>query len=96
MLYIYISTLKFSNVYNLKNFYERFMKQNLQSRSLKGQDRATRFSTSGFFMNWGKMIHGENLKQKISWHCPFNMHLMCSLSGDVYSACVAFLVTYFQ
>jgi hypothetical protein len=21
---------------------------------------------------WGKMIHEKNLKQKISWHCPFN------------------------
>ncbi len=20
---------------------------------------------------WGKVIHGKNLKQKISWHCPF-------------------------
>ncbi len=20
---------------------------------------------------WGKMIHEKNLKQKISWHCPF-------------------------
>jgi hypothetical protein len=20
---------------------------------------------------WGKMIHKKNLKQKISWHCPF-------------------------
>ncbi len=21
---------------------------------------------------WGKVIHEKNLKQKISWHCPFN------------------------
>ncbi len=21
---------------------------------------------------WGKLIHVENLKSKISWHCPFN------------------------
>jgi hypothetical protein len=20
---------------------------------------------------WGKVIHEKNLKQKISWHCPF-------------------------
>jgi hypothetical protein len=20
---------------------------------------------------WGKVIHGKNLKQKLSWHCPF-------------------------
>ncbi len=24
-----------------------------------------------FSGTWGKMIHEENLKQKISWHCPF-------------------------
>ncbi len=23
---------------------------------------------------WGKLIHVENLKSKISWHCPFNAH----------------------
>ncbi len=22
---------------------------------------------------WGKVIHEKNLKQKISWHCPFNL-----------------------
>jgi hypothetical protein len=26
-------------------------------------------STSG---TWGKLIHVENLKAKISWNCPFN------------------------
>ncbi len=22
---------------------------------------------------WGKLIHEKNQKQKISWHCPFNV-----------------------
>jgi hypothetical protein len=30
---------------------------------------------------WGKMIHEKNLKQKISWHCPFQL----ILSVDVLS-----------
>ncbi len=25
-----------------------------------------------FLGAWGKVIHEKNLKQKISWHCPFN------------------------
>ncbi len=25
-----------------------------------------------FLGAWGKMIHEKNLKQNISWHCPFN------------------------
>jgi hypothetical protein len=24
---------------------------------------------------WEKLIHVENLKSKISWHCPFKLHL---------------------
>jgi hypothetical protein len=24
-------------------------------------------------MAWGKLIHEENLKSKISWHCPFSV-----------------------
>ncbi len=27
---------------------------------------------------WGKVIHGKNLKQKISWHCPFKSTLWTS------------------
>ncbi len=26
---------------------------------------------------WGKVIHEKNLKQKISWHCPFNQAEEC-------------------
>jgi hypothetical protein len=26
---------------------------------------------------WGKLIHGKNLKAKISWHCPFNSIDLC-------------------
>jgi hypothetical protein len=26
---------------------------------------------------WEKLIHVENLKSKISWHCPFNIGLCC-------------------
>ncbi len=29
-----------------------------------------------FSGGWGKMIHEKNLKQKISWHCPFKHVLM--------------------
>ncbi len=25
---------------------------------------------------WGKVIHEKNLKQKISWHCPFKLRLL--------------------
>ncbi len=25
---------------------------------------------------WGKMIHEKNLKQKISWHCPFKLGIL--------------------
>ncbi len=92
---LHISTLKLSNVYNLKHFYERFMRQNLQSRSLKGQSH--KIFGFRFFMNHG-------LGEDDSWEkseaanlvTPFNMPLMCSLSGDVYSVCVVFLVIYFQ
>ncbi len=24
---------------------------------------------------WGKVINEKNLKQKISWHCPFKVNL---------------------
>jgi hypothetical protein len=25
---------------------------------------------------WGKVIHEKNLKQKISWHCPFEFLIL--------------------
>jgi hypothetical protein len=28
-----------------------------------------------YFGAGGKLIHEKNQKQKISWHCPFNMAL---------------------
>jgi hypothetical protein len=33
---------------------------------------------------WGKLIHVENLKSKISWHCPLNdgVPWMLDLSGS--------------
>jgi hypothetical protein len=27
---------------------------------------------------WGKLIHGKNLKSKISWHCPFKLSFACT------------------
>jgi hypothetical protein len=29
---------------------------------------------------WGKLTHEENLKSKISWHCPFNSSLDAKFS----------------
>jgi hypothetical protein len=31
-------------------------------------------------MTWGNMTHGKNLKQKISWHCPFKIMLWFGLA----------------
>jgi hypothetical protein len=36
----------------------------------KSQQILKSFEMSVIFRAWGKMIHGKNLKQKISWHCP--------------------------
>jgi hypothetical protein len=34
-------------------------------------------------MAWGKLIHVENLKLKISWHCPFKpLQIMYWISGS--------------
>ncbi len=40
---------------------------------------------------WGKVIHEKHLKQKISWHCPFNVRISnncategCLLSPNIY------------
>ncbi len=30
---------------------------------------------------WGKLIHVENLKSKISWHCPFKLLPLVSIIG---------------
>jgi hypothetical protein len=32
-----------------------------------------------FLGAWGKMIHEKNLKQKMSWHCPFKF---CVIKGE--------------
>ncbi len=34
---------------------------------------------------WGKVIHEKNLKQKISWHCPFNMTKSCERALETIS-----------
>ncbi len=31
---------------------------------------------------WGKMIHEKNLKQKISWHCPFKVSYVVFLHNQ--------------
>ncbi len=32
---------------------------------------------------WGKVIHEKNLKQKISWHCPFKLGFSCVLDHSI-------------
>ncbi len=34
---------------------------------------------------WGKLIHGKNQKQKISWHCPFKVYQNQSASKPMRS-----------
>ena len=33
----------------------------------------------------GKLIHEKNQKQKISWHCPFNMVYLATWRGKLYN-----------
>ncbi len=37
---------------------------------------------------WGKVIHEKNLKQKISWHCPFNSLRVHSVYAESNFDCV--------
>ncbi len=36
---------------------------------------------------WGKMIHGKNLKQKISRHCPFNWKWFFPQQAEILEKC---------
>ncbi len=39
---------------------------------------------------WGKVIHEKNLKQKISWHCPFKqLFSICSTFTEVLKSKIA-------
>ncbi len=39
---------------------------------------------------WGKVIHEKNLKQKISWHCPFRqLFSICSTFTEVLKSKIA-------
>ncbi len=36
--------------------------------------------------DWGKLIHEKNLKQKISWYCPFKCAIFVTVKGAWYNA----------
>ncbi len=46
-----------------------------------------------FLGAWGKVIHEKNLKQKISWHCPFKEHHSTIRAHEAHFTCDHLTIT---